>query len=140
MRDETVKTTTDRIDKRLADIPDKEPMEIPIAELKSLITMTIADQRESEFVWNPTAVAESLEQFAKLYGEKTGYIYIDRDRDLKENRRETQGILSGGEALKMPRDKIALFLLRTKPSRGKNAAWWPQVRFPDGLYAFAFAV
>ncbi len=41
---------------------------------------------------------------------------------------------------KVPRDKIALYLLRTKASHGKQAAWWPQIKFPDGPYAFAFAV
>jgi hypothetical protein len=31
-------------------------------------------------------------------------------------------------------------MLRTKASGKKHAAWWPQIRFPDGAYAFAFAV
>ena len=35
-------------------------------------------------------------------------------------------------------DKITLFLLRTTAEGGKSAAWWPQIRFPDGRYAFAF--
>jgi hypothetical protein len=98
------------------------------------------DQAESEFVWDPTAVAESIAQFAKLNNQTTGYVYVDRERDLKENRHETQGILTGGESSRVPRDKIALFLLRTKAGRGKHAAWWPQIKFPDGLYAFAFSV
>ncbi|HEX3657774.1 MAG TPA: Z1 domain-containing protein [Pirellulales bacterium] len=140
MRNEAVKAPTDKIDKKLAAIPDKEYAELPIADLKTLIASTMPDQQESEFVWDPTAVAESIAQFAKLNNQQTGYVYVDRDRDLKEKRHETQGILTGGEAARVPRDKIALFLLRTKPGRGKHPAWWPQIRFPDGLYAFAFAV
>jgi len=108
--------------------------------MQALIDLTMPDHRESELVWNPIAVADSLAQFAKLHKQATGYVFVDRERDLKESRRETQGILSGGETGQVPSDKIALFLLRTKASRGDNAAWWPQIRFPDGLYAFAFAV
>lgn len=140
LRDTTVVASTGQIDKKLASVSDKEFAELPIADLKTLIALTKPDQDKSEFVWDPLAVAESIAQFAKLNGQKTGYVYVDRDRDLKESRHETQGILSGGEVFSVPRDKIALFLLRTKPSRGKQAAWWPQIKFPDGRYAFAFAV
>jgi len=90
--------------------------------------------------WNPLAVAESITQFAHLSKQKTGYVYVDRGRDLKESRRETQGVLTGGEASLVPGDKATLFLLRTIDAKGSNAAWWPQIRFPNGQYAFAFAV
>lgn len=140
MRDESVKTSTDKIDKKLAGLRDNHHAEMPIADLQALIALTCPDQRESERVWDAVAVGESLAQFAKLSQQSTGYIYVDRERGLIENRRETQGILDGGEAARVPDDKITLFLLRTKASRGKNAAWWPQIRFPDGRYAFAFAV
>jgi hypothetical protein len=40
----------------------------------------------------------------------------------------------------VPGDKVAPYLLRMDSKRGKAAAWWPQVRFPDGRYAFAFAI
>jgi hypothetical protein len=69
-----------------------------------------------------------------------GYLYVDRDRGLKEARRETQGILEGGETRKVPADKLTLFLLRTTSERGMQSAWWPQIRFPSGPYAFAFAI
>ena len=59
---------------------------------------------------------------------------------IKESRHETQGILTGGEASAVPNDKVTLFLLRTMPGGTRRAAWWPQIRFPDGRYAFAFAV
>src|SRR5262249_22227261 len=107
---------------------------------KTLVELTMPDQSQSERVWDPVAIAESIAEFAKLYQQKTGYLYIDRDRGLNENRRETQGILAGGEAAKVPSDRITLFLLRTKSDRVRNAAWWPQIRFPDGRYAFAFTL
>ncbi len=140
MRDETARISTERIDKRLDGFKDKAYEEVSIEDMQALINLTMPDHRVSELVWNSTAVGDSLAQFAKIHNQATGYVFIDRERDLKEKRRETQGILSGGETGEVPNDKIALFLLRTKASRGNNAAWWPQIRFPDGRYAFAFAV
>lgn len=140
LRDETVKRSTDKIDTKLTNIANKDYAEMPIAEMQALIGLTMPDQTKSERIWNPVAVAESLIQFAKLRGHATGYVWVDRDRDLDANRRETAGVLAGGEFAEVPSDKIALYLLRTKASRQKNAAWWPQVRFPDGRYAFAFAI
>jgi len=80
-----------------------------------------------------------LRSLQKSMSKGQGYVYVDRERGLKENRRETQGILDGGEAARVPNDKIALFLLRTRPIE-KASAWWPQIRFPDGRYAFAFSI
>ena len=138
MRDETL--NKDKIDKRVAAIRNKEYLELPIEDIEALIALTIPDSRQSERVWNPIAVRESIAQFAKLHGQKTGYVYVDRERGLKENRRETRGILEGGEGAKVPNDKVTLFLLRTAADGPKLSAWWPQIRFPDGPYAFAFAV
>jgi hypothetical protein len=140
MRDESVKPFTEKIDKKLEAINNKSYAEMSIEDIQSLISWTKPDETESEHVWNPVAVAESLGQFAKLHGQDTGYVYVDRDRDLDVSRRETAGILAGGEFRNVPDDKIALYILRTKPSRGKNGSWWPQIRFPDGRYAFAFAI
>jgi hypothetical protein len=140
MRDESAKTSTEKMDRKLAALKNKRYIELPIEDMRALISLTIPDDRESELVWNPIAVAESLAQFAELHNQATGYVYVDRERDLKGNRRETQGILSGGETGQVPSDKVTLFLLRTKARRGLRAAWWPQVRFPDGPYAFAFSV
>lgn len=140
LRDETVKTSTDKIDKKLANIASKGYAEMSIEDMQALIRLTLPDQTQSERVWNPVAVSESLAQFAKLHGHTTGHVWVDRDRDLDATRRETAGVLAGGEFTNVPRDKIALYILRTKANRKKNAAWWPQIRFPDGRYAFAFAV
>jgi hypothetical protein len=140
MRDDTVKASTDKIDKILSPILNKDYLELPISDIEQLITLTIPDQAQSEHVWDQIAVAESVAQFAKVHEQRTGYVYVDRERGLKQNRRETQGILEGGEAGKVPKDKITLFVLRTAAD-GKNVpAWWPQIRFPEGQYAFAFAI
>jgi hypothetical protein len=140
MRDESVKISTAKIDTKLEDIRDKDFAQLPLKELRALVELTVPDQRESERVWNPKAVAESIGQFATLRGQDHGYVYVDRERGLKEARRETQGILDGGESANVPDDKVTLFLLRTRAERGKHAAWWPQIRFPSGRYGFAFAV
>lgn len=140
MRDATGEASTQKIDKVLKNFKNKVYREVPIEEIAAVIALTVPDQRESERVWDPVAVKESIIQFAKLHKHTTGYVYADRGRGLKENRRETQGILDGGEAAKVPNDKITLFILRTEAYGAKREAWWPQIRFPDGRYAFAFAV
>jgi Z1 domain len=140
MRDESVKTSTDKINKKLIALTDKSHVEMSIQDMQALIGLTMPDQTQSELIWNSIAVAESIAQFAELRGHATGYVWVDRDRDLDATRRETAGVLAGGEYKSVPHDKIALFMLRTKAGRGKNEAWWPQIRFPDGRYAFAFAV
>ena len=140
VRDETAVARTAKIDALVGKIKSKEPSILTIAFLQELVELTLPDQSKSERVWNPAAVSESMKQFVSLRKQTSGYLYIDRDRGLKEARRETQGILDGGEAGKVPEDKLTLFLLRTKEEGTNKAAWWPQVRFPKGNYAFAFAV
>jgi hypothetical protein len=140
MRDETVKAATAEIDKILKDHKSKHCAEVTIEDLRKLLGLTKPDPNEAEQVWDSVAILESLMQFSLLYKQTKAYLYVDRDRDLKATRRETQGILTGGEAGTVPDDKVNLFLLRTKPAEGEHASWWPQIRFPDGAYAFAFAV
>ncbi len=140
MRDEAVVASTEKIDKKLNNIADKGHAEMSIEEMQALIRLTIPDQTQSEHVWNPVAIAESLAEFAKLRGHATGYVWVDRNRELDATRRETAGILAGGEYMQVPSDKIALYILRTKAKGRHHAAWWPQIRFPDGRYAFAFAI
>jgi hypothetical protein len=140
MRDDSVIPFTEKIDKRVAAITDKEFAVVPIRDLQALIALAKPHQGFSERMWDSVAVAESVGQFAILHKQDSGYVWIDRDRDLDAVRRETAGVLSGGEVKAVRADKVTLFLLRTKPGRGRNASWWPQIRFPDGSYAFAFAV
>lgn len=140
LRTEAVKAHTAKIDQILGGIRNETAIEMPIATIKELITLTTPDQSRSEYVWNSVAVAESVGQFAELYEHSTGFVYVDRDRGLEEDRRETAGILTSGEFKRAPQDRIALFMLRTKTGKVGQASWWPQIRFPDGGYAFAFAV
>ncbi len=140
VRDDSVKSATEKINDILKNVSNKQFSEIPVEMLKEIIALTMPDQRVSEKIWDPVAVGESLVKFSILHNQENGYVYVDRDRGIKENRRETQGILDGGEAGKVPGDKITLFLLRTQTGEGQEASWWPQIRFPSGRYAFAFAV
>jgi hypothetical protein len=140
IRDESVAVATERIDRLVKDREDKKYVEISIDLLAQLIGATVPDASASERVWDAKAVAESLLQYGKLSNQTSGYLFVDRDRGLKESRHETQGILSGGEAGTVPNDKVTLFLLRTRSEGGSHASWWPQIRFPSGRYAFAFAI
>jgi Z1 domain len=140
MRDESVRSFADKIDKKLEVVHNKSYAEMSIEDMQSLISWTKPNEAEAEHVWNPVAVAESLGQFAKLRGHRTGYVYVDRDREVAATRRETAGILAGGEFSKVPGDKIALYMIRMKATKGTSASWWPQIRFPNGRYAFAFAI
>lgn len=140
IRDSSVAASTAKIDKSLGKVADKSHIEMPIEDIQSLLRLTMPNENESERVWDPVAVAESIGQYAKLSGQKVGYVYVDRDRDLQGNRRETQGILSGGEVRTVPDTHLTLFLLRTKAHGREQATWWPQIRFPTGRYAFAFAI
>ena len=79
------------------------------------VVAILPDETASERVWDAGAVAESLRQFAKINKQQTGYVFVDRNRGLVENRSETQGILTGGEAHLVPGEKVTLFLLRTTP-------------------------
>jgi len=140
VRDDTVKASTQKIDKMLSGIGDKQYVEMSIKEIQMLISLTMPNQEKSERVWDPVAVAESIGQYAQLRKQNSGYVYVDRRRDLQATRRETQGILDSGESARVPGDKIRLFMLQTASDRKSNPAWWPQISFPTGRYAFAFAV
>lgn len=140
LRDVSVDRATAKIDEHLKHVDKKTYVEVPIANIQALLALVTPDESASEHVWDSMAVSESLAQFAKLSKQKTGYVYVDRDRALVASRHETQGVLSGGEVGSVPGDKITLFMLRTEAKGGEHAAWWPQIRFPDGRYAFAFTV
>jgi len=140
MRNSSIASFTKQIDDLLAHMGDKSLAEVPISQIRQLIALTKPDESQSEFVWNSTAIDGALLQLLNITGESEGYLYVDRNRKLRENRHETQGFLSGGEVNSIPNDKVALILFRTAEERGKKAAWWPSIRFSTGNYGFAFAV
>jgi hypothetical protein len=140
LRDASTVQSTEQLNEILKDIPNKEFRAVELSTLREIIELTRPDDSQSERVWDPVAVAETITQFATLKNHTHGYVYVDRGRGLIEARRETQGVLSGGEVQTVPDDKLTLFLLRTRAEGGKREVWWPQIRFPNGRYGFAFAV
>lgn len=140
VKDDSVAPFTQKIDVKLRGVPDEGVVELPIDELREIIGLTRPDLSQSEKVWDSEAIGESLSQFAKLHKQKTGFLYVDRGRRLKAKRAETAGILEGGEIKRVPSDRIALIMFRVPGEDGQTDAWWPQLRFPDGGYAFAFAI
>jgi hypothetical protein len=65
---------------------------------------------------------------------------VKRNRELKAERQERQGIISGGEGRLAPTDAPTLFMYRANPNDdGETATWWPQLRFPEGNYVLAFS-
>lgn len=140
LRDDAGASNTAKLDRLLGNVANKGHAEFPITEIQELIRLTMPDPAKSERVWDQLAVAESLKQCADLLGQHTGYVYVDRDRDLLKSRRETQGVLTGGEAPRVPGNRVTVFMMRTKATGKNQSVWWPQIRFPGGRYAFAFAI
>ena len=140
LRDASTATATVKIDKLLSGVTDKGFVQLSIDEMKVLLRLTMPDDSESERMWDADAIAESMAQYAKIKKQPFGHVWVDRERELQATRRETQGVLAGGEVKAVPDTHITLFMLRTKAHAHEHAAWWPQVRFPTGRYAFAFAI
>lgn len=140
LRDDVGAKHTAKLDKLLAHIDDKNYGELPIDMIQQLIRFAVPDPTQSERIWDPLAVAESLKQCSDILGQKSGYVFVDRDRDLRASRFETQGVLSGGEAGTVPSDRVTVFMMRTKAYGKHQEVWWPQIRFPAGRYAMAFAI
>lgn len=140
LRDDVGSKNTVKLDKLLAAIDNKKFAAFSIPDLQQLVRLTVPDPGKLEHVWDPLAVAESIKQCADILKQETGYVYVDRDRDLRESRRETQGVLSGGEAGAVPADRLTIFMMRTQAYGANRAVWWPQIRFPSGRYALAFAI
>jgi hypothetical protein len=80
LRDESIKETMTKIDEMLERIKPKDYIEMSVEDIRTLIELTKPDERESEQVWDSVAVGESLLQFSKLHQQKTGYVYVDRNR------------------------------------------------------------
>lgn len=140
VRDQSTVHNTDLLDQMLSEIGDKDHAELSIKDLQKIIGMTTPDPKQAEHVWDSVAISESLKQCSEIFEQSSGYVFVDRNRDLRESRRETQGILSGGEASLVPNDRVTIFMMRTKAYDDFQATWWPQVRFPSGRYALAFSI
>lgn len=140
LRDVSIVKARDKIDALLASRPSGSVTDISVAEAKQLLGLVREDTSAGQFIWDTEAIVGSIEQLAALTKTKDIVLLVDRDRDLSSSRRETAGILSGGEIGLIGTARTALVMYRTKGTKGREAAWWPQVRFASGAFAFAFAV
>jgi hypothetical protein len=137
-----VAAQTAALDKALAAHPGLTPAvaQITHAKVVELLKHVKVDPSEGAYLWNVGAIEAALTQLEKITGNDQAYLVVRRDRDLKQSRAETQGILSGGEDALAPKDRVTLFMYRLKRAGAQEEAWWAQIRFPNGGYAFAFAL
>jgi hypothetical protein len=141
LRTKEAQKNTDWLDSKLSGFDDKSAArEVTVDFLIELLERCPPDARHGVELWDLKTIKASLEKLKSLRGNKA-YVVVRRGRDLREPRRETQGILSGGEEALAPKDAPALFIYKQSeiPGKGEIAAWWPQLRFPEGNYVLAFS-
>jgi hypothetical protein len=109
-------------------------------EVLELLKYVKVDPAEGAYLWNQEAIAAALTQLEQINKTKKAYLVVRRGRELEQKRTETQGIISGGEDALAPKDCVTLFMFRLKRHGSKVESSWPQLRFPDGGYVFAFAL
>jgi hypothetical protein len=141
LRSESARGNTVWLDGKLSDFDDKaKEKEVTIDFLIELLEKCKPNPKYDIELWDQKTLTAALEKLKSLRGNKA-YIVVRRGRDLREPRRETQGILSGGEESLAPKDAPTLFIYRQNeiPGKGEIAVWWPQLRFPEGNYVIAFS-
>src|SRR5262245_64094581 len=121
------------------DVPDYSTFsQTSIDELIRILQKCDPDPKHPIQLWNMAALKAALEMYARMKGD-AAYLLVRRGRRLAQPRRETQGILAGGEEALVPRDAPTLFLFRQDATTaGEAEVWWPQIRFADGNYVLAF--
>jgi hypothetical protein len=142
LRTAQLSSQTAAIDKLLSAYPGDAPAAATIthAQVLELLKHVKVDPDEGAYLWDPDAIAAALAQLETINKTDQAYLVIRRGRELEQKRAETQGILSGGEDALAPKDHVTLFMYRLKRSGSKVEVWWPQLRFSQGDYAFAFAL
>lgn len=143
LRTEEMRKNTEWIDSRLADFDgESDGKEVTIDLLIELVVRCTPNADYGVELWDLKTVKAALDKLKSLKGNKA-YLVVRKNRDLREPRRETQGILSGGmgEESLAPLDAPTLFMYRQNEirTRGEIAVWWPQLRFPEGNYVLAFS-
>jgi hypothetical protein len=139
LRAQPVEKVTRKLDEMLLQYDDKEEYhETSIDFLIELIQKCLHDPEEGAEMWDIKTLTAALEKLQTLNGDKA-YIRVRTGRNLNEPRRESQGILSGGEDGRVPKNAPTLFIYRLNAGQRGVAAWWPQLRFPEGNYAIAFS-
>lgn len=141
LRLESARRNTEWLDNKLVGFDESAPgRQTSIDFLIELLPKCVPDPSYDVELWDQKTLTAALEKLKSLRGDKA-YIVVRKGRDLREPRRETQGILSGGEESLAPKDAPTLFMYRQKAVPGKKeiAVWWPQLRFPEGNYVLAFS-
>lgn len=121
----------------LADAPPAH--EVSIDLVTKLIRGIPLDPMVSPKLWNVSAIETALMTWCQRNKTDKAYLVLQRGRALTGTRGERKGIISGGEESLAPTTHPTLFLYRQKKSGTQEAAWWPQIRFPDGNYIMAFS-
>jgi Z1 domain len=132
---------TDWLDAKLSQFGDQSAgQQVAMDFVIELLEKCKPDPKYGIELWDQKTLKAALEKLKTLKGDMA-YIVVRKNRDLKEPRRETRGILSGGEEALAPKDAPTLFIYRQNevPAKGESAVWWPQLRFPEGNYVMAFS-
>jgi hypothetical protein len=140
LRTAVAKKNTSWLDSELGSIEDDDIYKtVTIDRVLELLEKCEHDPKHGAQLWNHESIRAALEMRKKTHGSRA-YLVIRRGRNLTQPRRETQGILAGGEDALAPRDALTLFLFRQDAtSSGEVEVWWPQLRFPEGNYVLAFS-
>jgi hypothetical protein len=140
LRTAEVRENTKWIDKELAGVGDNsDPQLVSLDRVVALLEKCEPDPDKDPRLWNLKTLRGAIQTLKTIRGSDEAYLVVRRKRNLQETRRETQGILAGGEDNLAPRDKPTLFLFRQNAFANQEAVWWPQLRFPDGNYVLAFS-
>ena len=146
LRTEEAREAIEAMDKELASIGDYEDgKQVSIDKLLSLIERCPVDPEFDGELWDLKTIRIALETIQDLTKDDTAYLVVRRNRDLAP-RGERKGIISDSsvkESALAPKTAPTLFLYKLKASDdGKTAAWWPQLRFPEGKknYVLSFSI
>ncbi|MCP4649612.1 MAG: hypothetical protein GY853_05975 [PVC group bacterium] len=139
LRTSEIVEDTKYLDNKLAQFQGKQFTEVTIDFIIEMLKHCRPDPNYDIELWEEKNLLVAIEQIKKL-GHNKAYLVVVRNRDIRQSRHETQGIISGGEEALAPKDAPTLFIYRMNEISWKQkAVWWPQLRFPDGNYVLAFS-
>jgi len=145
LRSKEISKNTRWIDDHLQAIGDNDRyQEINIENAIQILEHCEADPN-SEYgieLWDMRTIRSALETIRERLGDKA-YLVVRRHRTAQAERRERQGILTGGDERLAPTDAPTLFMFRQdRTPKGQAEVWWPQLRFPEGSrnYVLSFSI
>lgn len=140
LRTREMQRNTEWLDSRLAAFDGKSGGVVTTIDfLIELLDKCEPDPQYGIDVWNKKTIKAALEKIKTVQNSNAAYLVVRRDRKLKTQRRETQGILDSGEDMLAPKNAPALFIYRQEAHGNEIEIWWPQLRFPEGNYVLAFS-